>query len=343
MKPVSLIVSGMLLAIVGCTATRRPALPTPTAAESARIERLVAQRAPGVGTNYRVAPGDKLAIEVPGADELTGEFAIARDGTVELPLIGAQSVAGKTESAIADELRLELAEKYLQAPEVRLRVVSRTRRASVVGAVAKPGFYELAGSRETILDLVTRAGGIAGDASPTIYFTPAGEAVPRKKGKVPAGLFKDSVTESADAIEIDLTDLYQGRMVRLLELPVRDGDTILVKKGGQIFLDGWVENPKTYDLIRAMTLTQVITKGGGLSFAASSGDVTLTRQERDGKLQVYRVDYPGMIAGKEPDIFLQPGDRVEVGANALKVVPWAMYKVVSSIVRIGIGGGVALF
>ncbi|MGH7897234.1 MAG: polysaccharide biosynthesis/export family protein, partial [Candidatus Binatia bacterium] len=336
-------VSALSLTLSACAAHERPPGPRMQPSQVTRVQKLIAERSGSSGTNYRVAPGDKIRIRVPGADELTGEFTVARDGIVSLPLLGDERVAGKTEAQIAEGFRSRLAARYLQSPEVIVSALSHGRKAAVLGAVAKPGFYDLAGSRETILDLLTRAGGITAAASPRIYFTPA-----QSNGSRPiamttgGGLLADATGDSSgSSIEIDLTDLYQGRMIPALELPVRDGDSILVKQGGQVFVEGWVESPKPYDLQRAMTLTQAVTKAGGLSFAASPRAVTLTRQDRNGRLHDYRVDYPGMTAGKEKDIYLEPGDRIHVAASTVKVVPWGLYMFLSGIVRVAIGGGVA--
>src|SRR2546430_2126480 len=101
-----------------------------------------------------------------------------------------------------------------------------------------------------------------------------------------------------DQVEIDLTDLCQGRPVPSLMLPVRDGDRIFVRPSGQVFVEGWVEKPDPYDLLPAMTLTQAVTKAGGLHFAASPASVTLSREDRTGIRHDYRVDYPALANGQ---------------------------------------------
>ena len=42
-----------------------------------------------------------------------------------------------------------------------------------------------------------------------------------------------------------------------------------------------------------------------------------------------------MVAGTEQDILLEPDDKVYVGASPVKVVPWSVYKVVATIIRVG--------
>ena len=39
-------------------------------------------------SNYRLGPGDKLHIQVLGAEDLTGDYAVGDNGTISSPLIG---------------------------------------------------------------------------------------------------------------------------------------------------------------------------------------------------------------------------------------------------------------
>ena len=278
---------------------------------------------------------------------MSGEFSVAKDGTISLPLLGEVVVSGKRDTDVVEMLRATLAAQYLQAPQVLVSMVGyEGQRVTVIGAVRSPGFYELEKQDETILDVITRAGGIAGTGGPKVFFAPAECANSSPvEPIVPGSADSDlrGALKGRNPIEIDLTDLYQGRPIPALGIPVRDGDLIAAQQGGQIFVGGWVENPSVYLLQPAMTVTQAITKAGGLHPAASSDSVTISRGDDDGHLRDYRLDYPAMAAGKERDVFLEPGDKVYVGVSPVKIVPWSVYEVVASVVRVGIGASVALF
>jgi len=298
---------------------------------------------------YPIGAEDRLKETVPGAADLSGEFSVANDGTITLPLVGAIPVSGKTEEEVAEDIRQRLAAEYLQSPEVIVTVtVYKGRRVSVTGAVGRPGFYDLQGTRETILDILTRAGGVAKEASPTIYFTPGNvrEGGPRRVAMAEQlGLAQNAGGDKGgeDQIEIDLTDLYQGHSVPMLMLPVRAGDRIYVRPGGQVFVEGWVEKPSPYELLPAMTLTQAVTKAGGLHFASSASNVTLSRDDRDGIRRDYFVDYPALAKGEQKDVYLQPGDHIYVGGNPAKIGVWSIYNVFATVVRVSVGGAIALF
>lgn len=332
-----------------CATTVRPPLAGSEPAQASRLQELFAARA-GEPTRaaYRIGVGDTLRVSVPQAEEISGEFAVPEDGKLSLPLVGDVVAAGRSETEVSDAIAAVLRAEYLQAPEVIVSVTNFVgRKVTVTGAVARPGFFELRGSRETMLDLLTRAGGITDEASPKIYFTPGSDAPARgpqvamvsQPGVAPASALLASSEDQP--IEVDLTELYQGGSVPALQLPVRNGDVIFVKEGGQVYVEGWVEDPKAYPLKRAMTLSQAVAKAGGLHFAASS--VRLSREDSKGALRDYPVNFSAIRSGSEKDIYLEPGDRIYVTGNPVKVGLWGVYNTVTSIVRFSIAGGVAAF
>ncbi|MGH7899897.1 MAG: polysaccharide biosynthesis/export family protein [Candidatus Binatia bacterium] len=349
MKSLAVLLSFSCL-LAACAVARRPPSPIDDADQAGRLRGLFAARANGADREgYRIAPGDKIRVSVARADEMNGEYTVAKDGKVSLPLLGDTEVTGKTEEESASAIAQALRAEYMQSPEVIVAVTTfGGRRVSVSGGVMRPGFYDLTSERETILDLLTRAGGLSRDASPKVYFTPHEPATADGENRpvvrnVDLAANPLAAKRQEKSIEIDLTELFQGGKVAALNLAVRHGDAILVRDGGQVFLDGWVQEPKPYPLLRAMTLTQAISKAGGLHYAASPSGVTLSRQDRSGVIRDYPVDYAAVVVGGEKDIYLEAGDRVYVSGNPLKVGAWGVYSAITSVIRLSIAGGVAAF
>jgi protein involved in polysaccharide export with SLBB domain len=84
-----------------------------------------------------------------------------------------------------------------------------------------------------------------------------------------------------------------------------------------------------------LTLSQAIANAGGFHFAASRGQLLLHRRTASGGWSTGAFDHAAILAGTIPDVYLRNGDRVEIAANPIKVVPWALWGIVTIGYRIG--------
>ena len=64
--------------------------------------------------------GDRLSITVSGEEDLSGSFAVNRDGTVRLDLLGGVPAAGLSVAGFQEQVRQRLAAGYLIDPQVRV-------------------------------------------------------------------------------------------------------------------------------------------------------------------------------------------------------------------------------
>ena len=108
-------------------------------------------------TNYRLGPGDKLHIQVLGAEDLTGDYAVADNGTINSPLIGDVKAAGLTRSQLEREMERKLADGFIKRPHVSVSVLTY-RPFYIYGEVSKPGEYPYA-SGMRVLSAVAAAQG----------------------------------------------------------------------------------------------------------------------------------------------------------------------------------------
>jgi polysaccharide export outer membrane protein len=124
-------------------------------------------------TDFPIGPGDVIEIAVPGVDDLKDRTVrVSGSGQIELPLIGIIEATGQTESGLRDKLRGALT-KYMYDPQVDVFVREyHSRQVAVVGAVKNPGLVILTGAGETILDVITQAGGMTADAADEIVILP---------------------------------------------------------------------------------------------------------------------------------------------------------------------------
>jgi polysaccharide export outer membrane protein len=108
---------------------------------------------------YQIGAGDSLGIVLWKEPTLSGSVKVRPDGFITLPLVNEVQVVGMT----TGELRKVLEAKYkefLTDPFVSIRVESiSSAEVFLVGQVNKPGAYLLSGN-ETVLQILTRAGGL---------------------------------------------------------------------------------------------------------------------------------------------------------------------------------------
>ena len=111
--------------------------------------------------DYILASGDTLDLMVYREPDLGMRSKIARDGRVQLPLLGEVKVAGMSVRDAQEHIRKLYDADYLVDPQIYLNIVSYTqRKITVIGQVSRPGSYELQGNESLgILEAIGMAGG----------------------------------------------------------------------------------------------------------------------------------------------------------------------------------------
>lgn len=111
--------------------------------------------------DYILAAGDTLDLMVYREPDLGMRSKIARDGRVQLPLLGEVKVAGMSVRNAQEHLRKLYDADYLVDPQIYLNISSYTqRKITVIGQVSRPGSYELQGNESLgILEAIGMAGG----------------------------------------------------------------------------------------------------------------------------------------------------------------------------------------
>lgn len=91
-----------------------------------------------------------------GDQQVANTYLVDASGEIEMPLIGAVKVEGKTsqEAKLAIKQKLD---KYLTSPTVNLRI--RNFKVTVLGEVKAPGVYTIPNEKITLIEAI----GLAGD------------------------------------------------------------------------------------------------------------------------------------------------------------------------------------
>lgn len=110
----------------------------------------------------------------------------------------------------------------------------------------------------------------------------------------------------------EIADLVRGR---LIAAQIRTDPVVVVNvkayNSKRIEVLGQVKTPGSLPLEPGMTLLRAISKAGGFTSLAATGDVTLRRKVGD-KIKSVRVDVQAILDNKIPDVMLQAGDAINV-------------------------------
>jgi polysaccharide biosynthesis/export protein len=299
-----------------------------------------------LNADYPLGAGDELDVSVPAMPELgTRTVRIVRDGTITLPFIGKIQAAGLT-GEVVEQTVAERLKTYMKRPRISLFVKKyHSRQVAVLGAVPKPGLYSLTGSNDTLLDMLSQAGGMLQGADPKIYLIPAEPVVDKQQVAQISATLPDSLLQQdsvplilkrTDPIQIDLKQLALGADQKYLAMPVWPGDVIMVPGGAQVLVAGWVTRPGGYNLSPGLTVTGIVIQAGDVLFPADVNSVKIIRAEKGGSKSFIFADLNKIKHGEAADIALQGGDIVEVSAETSKLVPYGLYRFFSSVFNAGV-------
>ena len=200
--------------------------------------------------------GDAIRVTVFQQPDMTTEARISEKGTVNVPLIGEQKIAGKSSAEAGKQIAAALKEgKYLKDPQVQITLVTlRSRQVSVLGQVARPGLYPLDDTSLGITQVLAAAGGVL----PT--------------GADSAVLLRDGKQQRVDVKDKDAAFKLQG------------GDTVYIDRAPVFYIYGEVTRAGAYRVEPNMTVMQAIAAGGGITPRGSDRRLKMRRTGADGKV-----------------------------------------------------------
>jgi polysaccharide biosynthesis/export protein len=164
-RPLRALVAAALAAglLTGCAAGRGGSVPyEPTGFVAPDAEALAVPAA-----LQRIAPLDKVRVNVFQVAELSGEFQVDASGNIQFPLIGAVPAQGKTAAELSQDITRLLSARYLNQPNVQVAITEQTPQTITVdGAVRQPGVLPIRGAT-TLMRAVALASGTTEDANPS--------------------------------------------------------------------------------------------------------------------------------------------------------------------------------
>lgn len=278
--------------------------------------------------DYQVGPEDLLEIQVFGQDNLSRAVRVNGEGEVTLPLIGALKVAGMRSREIERRVMQRYDEKFLQDPQVNVFVKEyRHQRITITGAVDKPGYYEMIGSR-SLMEMLGMAGGISDRAGDTLHII-------RSSGNVAAGSDNPKgsrqLSQGSETIVVNLRRLLDERDTKL-NLPIQKGDIIQVPYVANAYVYGAVRDPGPVPVKEKLTVSQAVALRKGLSDTAYKR-VSILRFDEKGQRVAMDVDLDAVTKGVEPDVPIKGSDIVVVSESVGKFLLLRLFDMCTGVFR----------
>jgi polysaccharide export outer membrane protein len=306
------------------TPSNAPAATSSSSSFAADINRNIAAAAmlsSNASSDYRIGPEDLLEItlfNVPGAQGILGAqvmdsgvtprtvvVRVTQQGQLSLPLIGELDVKGLTVLGVEKKLR-EAYDKYIYNPQVGVLIREFRQRASVIGAVQKPGVFELTGPK-SVIELLAMAGGVSEKAGTQVHIYRQG-ANGRETHVIDLMVLANS------------TGLINAENATMINMAVEPGDMINVPEAGMFFVDGAVRKPGSYPLGRRYSLTQALATAGGVDPELNSNDISIFRREGPGEIQTIALNLSEVMSGGIADPQIRPDDVIIVPNSTAKFI-----------------------
>ena len=179
-------------------------------------------------------------------------------------------------------------------------------KVEISGAIYRPGLYQLDGEVNTVKQLIKKAEGLRGDAF---------------LARVLLDREREDLTH--EMISVDLDGILKGTVA---DIPLQKNDHLYIpgihdlKENQTISIYGEVLNPGTFSYSDDMTIEDMIIQAGGLTEAASTTHVSISRRIKDPKSTAYSSKLAetftfdikdGLLTGAD-NFRLEPYDVVQV-------------------------------
>jgi len=269
---------------------------------------------------YILGPGDILNIKFIGVSELSGSYEVMKDGKIQLPLIGTQSINGLT----LDEAKLKLVELYekdLLVPRIDLSLRKpRPVRVAVVGEVDRPGSYVLADSlaSQTVVDAIQKSGGLTFESDITnisLY-----RKVPGAKGEMKkTNLDLLNMIRTGD--QSNNPFLFDGDVIKIVKLTdkknkIENIPNNLTPETVKVYVIGEVKSPGMLTVDAKTRISQAILIAGGPRNWRYQDKIQLLRVNRNGAVDIEKISFNKQGLSKKMDsLSLRNGDIIRVKTN----------------------------
>jgi polysaccharide biosynthesis/export protein len=278
---------------------------------------------------YTLGPGDRVRVDVFNVPEYSGEYPVLVDGTLNLPIIGAVPVTGRTLFE-ASKILEQAYRGYVRTPNVTVGLlIPRPIQVAIAGEVNRAGSYTIPLTETRKYPTLSQAVQLAGGVSQTSNL----RRVRLQRGNRVGYFDLLAVLQNADVSQ---------------DITLRDGDTIFVPTATEvnaadiarttdsnigtqdvaikIAVIGEVAKPGTYSMkadgatpgttgggrISLPTLTEALKLAGGATASADASKIVVKRQTKTGRTQMIAINLLRLLnnGDSNQDLVLQNGDTI---------------------------------
>jgi polysaccharide export outer membrane protein len=289
---------------------------------------------PQTPPGYVLGPDDQFVIRAMDVDELDGKAGrVDLRGYIDVPLLGNVKAAGLT----VDQLEAEVTRRlrtYVREPRVTVTVSEyRSQPVSVLGAVNTSGVYNLTG-RNTLEQVLSKAGGLRSDAGNTIKITRA-----RERGPIPLPTAKSDPTGGFSTADVSVKSLLEAEDPRE-NIVIEPTDVISVPKAELVYVVGAVRRPGGFVLGERenMTVLEAVSMAEGLDRTSAAKRAKIIRRGTTNARAEISVNLEKILSGQSRDIPLLANDILFIPNSAAKSATLRGIEV-----AIQLGTGIAIF
>jgi polysaccharide export outer membrane protein len=250
-----------------------------------------------------IAAGDLLSISVYGAPELSRTVRVSQEGAIHLAMIKAPIAArGITPAELEQSVSAALEDaRILVDPLVVITIAEyATHPIRVAGAVRHPLTFDATGP-VTLLEALTRAEGLSGEAGADILVTRAVTGAGPGSSPITQRIAVKALIERADPAA---------------NVILEGGEEVRVPVAGRVFVVGNVKKPGAFpvgDEGAGTSVLKALALAEGLApFSAKLAYIY--RPTDGGKLEI-AVSLRGIMDRKTPDVILAAGDIFYIPDN----------------------------
>jgi polysaccharide export outer membrane protein len=268
-------------------------------------------------SQYVLGPDDTIKVWVLGLEEVSpNPVRISPAGDVDLPGAGQVHAGGLTVEEFKAKL-MEAFKKQLLQPQVSVEIVDfGSQPVSVIGALNKPGVYQLRGQK-TLAEVMSLAQGFRQDAGPWVMVQRAVE-----NGPIPLAVAKPDVTGKFSVAQVRIKQLLAGEDPAD-NIQIRAHDVVSVPPAQVVFVMGDVKKSgevslKDRDTISVLQAFASAEGVGPVPAAMQNARIMRLKPNSATARENIPVNLKQVQDGKAEDLAMRPNDILFVPPSGPK-------------------------